>query len=126
MNELLSRSANRPDAVFVASDAMASGALQALRDAGLRVPDDVAVMGFDGLEETLVSRSVLSTVVQPTINEGREAVKILLELLDHPERGPIQRYLSTQLALRRSCGCGGESVPVLSSLDATSGGELAS
>jgi DNA-binding LacI/PurR family transcriptional regulator len=69
---------------------MASGALQALRDAGLRVPDDVAVMGFDGLEETLVSQPILSTVVQPASDEGREAVRTLLELIEHPERAPIQ------------------------------------
>jgi LacI family transcriptional regulator len=122
INELLA-AGERPDAVFVASDAMASGALQALRDAGLRVPDDVAVMGFDGLEETLVSRSILSTVVQPTADEGREAVRTLLQLIEQPDRPPIQRYLPTQLALRRSCGCGREAEPALAAVDATAGGE---
>ncbi len=92
---------------------MAYGALQALRDAGLHVPDDIAIMGFDGLEQVLISLEVLSTVVQPTVDEGREAVRILLELLEHPERAPIQRYLPTRLSLQRSCGCGPEStVPV--------------
>ena len=103
--------ARLPDAVFVASDGMASGALQAIRDAGLSVPDDIAVMGFDGLEETLVSRSILSTVVQPTTEEGRGAVQALIELLDHPDRAPIQRFLPTELALRRSCGCGRDLEP---------------
>jgi LacI family transcriptional regulator len=126
MNGLLANPSGTPDAVFVASDAMASGALQALRDAGLRVPDDIGVMGFDGLEETLISRSVLSTVVQPTIDEGREAVRILLELLDHPERAPIQRLLPTQLALRRSCGCAREAEPALAAVDIMAGGELRS
>lgn len=97
--------AGPPDAVFSASDAMAYGALQALREAELRVPEDVAVMGFDGLEEMLVARQLLSTVVQPTLDEGREAVRILLELIEHPERTPIQRYLPTRLSLLRSCGC---------------------
>ena len=69
-------------------------------------------MGFDGLEETLVSRSVLSTVVQPTADEGRGAVRALLELIEHPERAPIQRFLPTELALRRSCGCGREAESV--------------
>lgn len=126
MNGLLVNPSGMPDAVFVASDAMASGALQALRDAGLRVPNDIGVMGFDGLEETLVSRSILSTVVQPTIDEGREAVRTLLELLDHPERAPIQRLLPTQLALRRSCGCAREAEPALAAVDIMSGGELLS
>lgn len=100
--------AGPPDALFVASDAMAYGALQALREAGLRVPDDVAVMGFDGLEEGLHSLEILSTVVQPTLDEGREAVRVLLELIEHPDRGPIQRQLPTRLSLLRSCGCGPE------------------
>jgi LacI family transcriptional regulator len=123
MNEILASPSGMPDAVFVASDAMASGALQALRDSGLRVPDDVAVMGFDGLEETLVSRPILSTVVQPTIDEGREAVRALLELLDHPGRAPIQRLLPTTLALRRSCGCAREAEPALTAADLGAGGE---
>jgi LacI family transcriptional regulator len=127
MQELLSGPNGIPDAVFVASDAMASGALQALRDAGMRIPDDVAVMGFDGLEEMLVSRSILSTVVQPTIDEGREAVRTLLELIEDPSRGPIQRYLPTRLALRHTCGCKfaeREREPTLTAVGATSGGEL--
>jgi LacI family transcriptional regulator len=124
MNGLLANAGSLPDAVFVASDAMASGALQALRDAGLRVPDDVAMMGFDGLEETLVSRSVLSTVVQPTLDEGAEAVRVLLELLDHPGNAPIQRLLPTHLALRRACGCARDVDSALTAVDALSGGEL--
>ncbi|HEY8448076.1 MAG TPA: LacI family DNA-binding transcriptional regulator [Thermomicrobiales bacterium] len=109
MQQILSSGVELPDAVFVASDAMASGALQALRDASLRVPDDIAVIGFDGLEETLVSRPVLSTVVQPIEEEGREAVRALLELMEHPDRAPLQRVLPTHLLLRQSCGCEPES-----------------
>ncbi len=105
MQQLLASPGGPPDGVFVASDAMASGALQALRDANLRVPDDMAVVGFDGLEEMLVSRPVLSTVVQPIVEEGREAVRALLELMEHPERAPLQRVLPTHLLLRQSCGC---------------------
>jgi LacI family transcriptional regulator len=121
MQELLASPSGVPDAVFVASDAMASGALQALRDGGLRVPDDVAVMGFDGFEETLVSLPVLSTVVQPAEDEGRRAVCTLLELIEYPERAPIQRCLTTRLSLRRSCGCHGG--PALTAVDVASGGE---
>lgn len=105
MQELLTHPDGAPDAVFVASDAMASGTLQALRDCGLRVPEDVAVMGFDGFEETLVSQEILSTVVQPAEEEGRVAVETLIELVDYPDRAPIQRILPTHLSLRRSCGC---------------------
>jgi LacI family transcriptional regulator len=106
MQTLLARADGAPRAVFVASDTMASGALQALRDAGCRVPEDVAVMGFDGLEQTTVSLPILSTVVQPTAALGSEAVQVLLDLIASPERGPVQRFLPTELLLRRSCGCG--------------------
>lgn len=118
--QLLACTSPRPDAIFVASDAMAAGVLQALYDGGLRVPDDIVVMGFDGLEETRVSLPVLSSVVQPVAEEGRCAVRILLELIDHPERALIQRWLPTELSLSRSCGCD----PELASMvpDRTSGG----
>lgn len=107
MQTLLARPAGPPDAVFVISDTMASGALQALRDAGKRVPEEVAVLGFDGLDESTVSRPILSTVAQPIAELGREAVRILLSLIGRTTDGePIQRYLPTQLMLRRSCGCG--------------------
>ena len=106
MQELLARPGGVPRAVFVASDTMASGALQALRDAGCRVPEDVAVMGFDGLEQTTVSLPILSTVVQPTAEMGREAARVLLDLIEAPEHAPVQRFLPTELLLRRSCGCG--------------------
>jgi len=124
MNELLANPGGLPDAVFVASDAMASGALQALRDSGVGVPDEVAVMGFDGLEETLVSRSILSTVMQPTSEEGAEAVRVLLQLLDSPESAPIQRFLPTRLSLRRTCGCNRDEEFEMTAVDATLEGEL--
>lgn len=135
MKEIIANPSGLPDAVFVASDGMASGALQAIRDAELSVPDDIAVMGFDGLEETLVSRSILSTVVQPTADEGRGAVRALLELIENPDRAPIQRFLPTELALRRSCGCSRELEPVqsaqsattrLTAVDVMAGGEMVS
>ncbi len=74
--------------MFVASDTMASGVLQALRDFGLRVPEDVAVMGFDGLDETLVSQPILSTVHQPIRDLGAQGVQALIDLLEHPEHAP--------------------------------------
>src|SRR5690606_19981120 len=108
------------DAVFVASDTMASGALQALRDAGLRAPDDVAVFGFDGREHQLVAQPVLSTMIQPGGCLGREAVKIVLDRLNDPERAPVQRSLTTQMALRASRGCAGQ--PALAETDEEQGG----
>jgi LacI family transcriptional regulator len=111
MQELLAHPTGAPRAVFVASDTMASGALQALRDAGCRVPDDVAVFGFDGSERTTFSQPILSTVVQPIAEMGGEAVRVLLDLIEAPKRDPVQRSLPTQMLLRRSCGCGVEHLP---------------
>ena len=84
---------------------MAFGAIRALDDAGLRVPEDVAVMGFDGLEEDSLVQHSLSTVAQPVADLGREAVAALLRLIEQPDAGPIQRFLPTELTLRGSCGC---------------------
>jgi LacI family transcriptional regulator len=119
MQTILESNATPPDAMFVASDTMASGVLQALRDFGLRVPDDVAVMGFDGLDETLVSQPILSTVHQPIRDLGAQGVQALIDLLEHPEHAPIQRFLPFRLQIRRSCGCG---TPIPTGLTATTGG----
>jgi hypothetical protein len=73
------------------------------------------------LEETLVSLPILSTVVQPAVDEGRIAVRTLLELIEHPERAPIQRWLPTTLSLRRSCGCRLDTA--LTAVAVASGGE---
>ncbi|MCA9859918.1 MAG: LacI family DNA-binding transcriptional regulator [Thermomicrobiales bacterium] len=106
MTQMLAENANPPDAMFVTGDVMALGVLQALHDQGIRVPEDIAVMGFDGLEETLVSTPVLSTIHQPIREIGATSVGTLIELLEHPDRSPIERYLPHYVQKRRSCGCG--------------------
>lgn len=106
MQSILEANPTPPDAMFVASDTMASGVLQALRDSGLGVPGDVAVMGFDGLDETLVSQPILSTVYQPIRDLGAQGVQALIDLLERPEHAPIQRFLPYRLQIRRTCGCG--------------------
>jgi LacI family transcriptional regulator len=105
MLSLLGNGAEPPDAVFAASDALALGAMAALREAGRRVPDDVAVMGFDGLTAGARVQPSLSTVTQPVADLGREAVHLLLSMIEEPARRPEQRFLPTRLTLRRSCGC---------------------
>ena len=83
--ELLATRRERPTAVFAASDTQALGVLEAVRSAGLRVPDDVSVVGFDDIE---VSSYVgLTTVRQPLYESGRRAAALLLEVLG--AGGPI-------------------------------------
>ncbi|MEM6283360.1 MAG: LacI family DNA-binding transcriptional regulator [Chloroflexota bacterium] len=92
----------RPDAVFVTSDMMASGALQTLKQHDVRVPDDVALMGFDDLPPALQTDPLLTTIHQPIDESGSRAVKALKQLIDNPQQEPIQTILPTRLIVRES------------------------
>nr|WP_089293699.1 LacI family DNA-binding transcriptional regulator [Actinoplanes regularis] len=74
----------RLDGVFVANDLMALGALLVLRDAGKRVPEDVAVVGFDDSSAALAARPALTTVRHPLEDMAAEAAKLLLARIDDP------------------------------------------
>jgi DNA-binding LacI/PurR family transcriptional regulator len=89
------------DAVFVASDLMAEGALMALAASGRRVPDDVAVVGFDDIERAADTDPPLTTVRQPIEEIGRTMVKLLLAQ-EAGESGPTSCVLPTELVVRRS------------------------
>ncbi len=101
MQRLLPR---RPDAVFVASDIMAVGALRAIRDAGLRVPEEIALAGFDDMPFAERSEPPLTTVRQPTVRMGSTAVEMLIDLIEHPDSAPHRIILPTELVVRKSCG----------------------
>ncbi len=79
MRELLARGDPPPRAVFCANDLMAIGAMDATREAGLRVPRDVAVMGYDDIEAASLVTPDLTTVVNPAGDMGRECGRLLLE-----------------------------------------------
>jgi len=89
------------DAVFVASDLMAHGALRTLREAGRRVPDDVAVVGFDDVEIARYTDPPLTTVRQPIIDIGREMVRQLLRIA-RGEDVEEALILSTELVIRET------------------------
>jgi DNA-binding LacI/PurR family transcriptional regulator len=90
------------DAVFVASDLMAAGALRALRRLGRRVPDDVAVIGFDDSSLAQHTDPPLSTVRQPVDEMGARMTAELLTLMASPDRDPVHVILDTNLVLRGS------------------------
>ncbi|MET9440426.1 LacI family DNA-binding transcriptional regulator [Streptomyces sp. NPDC006610] len=90
------------DAVFVASDSMAAGALATLHAAGRRVPDDVALIGFDDFELAEQTDPPLTTVRQPLDEIGRTMVRLLLEEMDQPEVAWQHVILRTQLVVRES------------------------
>jgi len=104
MQRLLSAS---PTAVFAASDAMAIGALKALREAGLRVPEDVALVSFDDLPVAAAVDPALTTVRQPMERLGSMAADLLLNLLENPPDVPAPAHriiLPAKLIVRDSCG----------------------
>lgn len=94
----------KPDAVFVSSDVMAVGALRALRVANLRVPQDVAIVGYDDIPQASRSEPPLTTVRQPIQKMGRMAVELLIEILRHHPSAPQHILVETELVVRKSCG----------------------
>lgn len=96
--------AAKPDAVFVASDQMALGVLRALRELGVRVPDDIAVVGFDDMPAAALVEPQLTTVRQPVKRLGYLAAEGLIGLIEGKITPPYQVVLPTQLVIRDSCG----------------------
>ncbi len=94
----------RPDAVFVASDRMALGALRALNEAGIRVPDDIALVGFDDMPFATLGEPQLTTVRQSVTRLGQLAAEGLIGLIEGTITPPYQVVLPTQLVIRTSCG----------------------
>ncbi len=97
---------HQPDAVFAVSDAVGVGALHAMREAGLTVPDDIALVAFDDLPPSLTTNPKLTTVRQPVTQMGTDAVKMLLAMIDTPLHEPQTHILRTELVIRESCGAG--------------------
>jgi DNA-binding LacI/PurR family transcriptional regulator len=92
------------DGVFVASDLMAAGALQVLQEAGRRVPEDVALIGFDDAPIATTTRPTLSSVRQSLDAMGRELVNVLLASIEHRDQVARKVVLATELIVRESSG----------------------
>ncbi|WP_121612413.1 LacI family DNA-binding transcriptional regulator [Mesobacillus foraminis] len=95
-------SGDLPEAFFVASDPMAIGALRALQEASLQVPEDVAVISFDDIEMARYASTPLSTIRVHTNEMGRIGVKLLLERLNG-RKLPLKVTVPTELVIRESC-----------------------
>jgi LacI family transcriptional regulator len=93
-------------AVFVSNDSMAVGALRALDEAGIAVPDQMALVGFDDMPFAATTRPPLTTVRQPIAEMGEAAVRMLISLVEGAPTEPRQVILPTHLVIRESCGAG--------------------
>jgi LacI family transcriptional regulator len=93
----------KPDGVFAASDIMAVGALRALREAQLSVPEDIALVGFD--DAPVASRVVppLTTMRQSTHYMGYKTLETLLDIIANPNQPPLQIILDPELVIRKTC-----------------------
>jgi len=94
----------KPDAVFIASDMMAFGAMRALREARLSIPDDIAIVGFDDIPGSDKTEPPLTTVRQPIYQMGSKAAEMLIDLIENPSQTPQKYLLGTELVVRESCG----------------------
>ena len=93
---------HKPDAVFAASDGMALGAMRCLQDAGLSIPDDVAVIGFDGFSPGAASSPSLTTIQQPVAETGSRAVQMLHDLLTDLTSPPDSHLCPVKFLRRES------------------------
>ncbi len=94
----------RPTAVLAMSDAIAIGVMRAAREHGLRVPEDLSVVGFDDVDISQYANPPLTTVHQPIREKGETAVRLLLAVVERRDPSPQQLRLETRLVIRGSTG----------------------
>lgn len=104
MQRLLRSQNDRPTAVFVSSDIQAAGAIRSIQDHNLRIPDDIAIIGFDDIE--LSAYLGLTTMKQPMFDMGIIAVDRLIEKIQNPEfsNGVFKKVFHPKLIVRETCG----------------------
>jgi len=100
--ELLS-SPNPPDAIFTGNNLITLGALETIHKRELRIPEEVAIIGFDDMMWSISLNPPLSAVRQPAYEIGKRACELLIQRISDPQRSPIQMTLNTKLMLRKSC-----------------------
>ena len=94
----------RPTAIFAFNDNHAIGALRAARERGLRVPEDLSIVGFDDVEHATIVSPTLTTVRQPLAEMGRTAVSLLTRLIERQRFEALHVELATRLVVRESTG----------------------
>ncbi len=92
------------DGLFAASDTMAAAAFWVINEAGLQIPDDIAIVGYDGTPIAMTTRPMLTTVRQPIEKMGRALAQMLLRRIERPEEPPNHIIFETELIVRESSG----------------------
>ncbi|MEI7844448.1 MAG: LacI family DNA-binding transcriptional regulator [Chloroflexota bacterium] len=95
---------NAPTAIFACNDLMAIGVLRAATELGLRIPDDLALVGYDDIELSSYTNPPLTTIKQPTAEMGLTALKFLLGRITEPQSVRQNAVLPVSLVVRGSCG----------------------
>jgi DNA-binding LacI/PurR family transcriptional regulator len=98
--------AKRPDSVFTRNDCAAIGALRAVQEQGMKVPDDIAIIGFDNVSLSAFTSPALSTVDQFVFKQGQAAARLLLERMESTRRRrlPLEENFKCELVIRQSSG----------------------
>lgn len=96
--------AQRPTAIFAANDLMALGAIYAIQEAGLRVPEDIAIVGYDDREITSISRPTITTITLPCYEMGETSAQLLVRGLENPSEMEEPIRVKGKLVIRESCG----------------------
>lgn len=101
--ELMERP-TKPTAIFAANDEMAIGAIKAIKELGYKVPEDIAVVGFDDIKLSAYIEPPLTTVAQPKQQIGAEAMEVLLRCINNETLSSQEIILDSELIVRESCG----------------------
>ena len=93
-----------PNAVFFATDIAAFGAIRALNEAGLSVPEDVSVIGFDdeSAAASLYDAKPITSMRQPLQEAGDTAIRLMVQMLENPHSSPESKFLQTQFIDRKT------------------------
>jgi len=102
---MLINSALKPTAIFAVSDTLAIGAMRAFKDHGLRVPEDMAVVGYNNVEIASLVEPPLTSISAPAYELGTQSMGMLLSLIRNRKNICENKILPTKLVIRRSCGC---------------------
>lgn len=93
---------NPPTAILASNDVMAFGVMEAARERGKKIPDDISIIGFDDIKQAAHVHPPLTTIRQPLEEMGRRAAQMLLEIIENPERVAEKIELPTELVVRES------------------------